>query len=200
MRNFTRKNVIIFIMIIALISSCMLNIVQFVGQKNEREKAEEEKGLIDSEYKLFYGEWEIKKFINFTASIPIAFAEKGEGGQPPKDIIGTKIFFDRDKILNNDKIVCTDPIYTISIIPILKNGQQFLGERSMSIKDLRIKGEYFNFITVKDGNFLNLDDVIGTEFYIVDNNTLILEYKACEFVMKRTAFIENAYLYEKEHS
>lgn len=211
MLNFCRKYVIFIVL--ALLFSCAMNVSQYVNPKNKTTEvdsdlepvflnnAQEKRQIVDSEYKLFYGEWEIKECINFTASVPNSTAEEGKESQYP-DIIGTKIYFNRDKILNNDKIVCTSPIYTIGIIPVLEKEQLFLGKHSMSIKGLGIEGEYFNFVTILDENNIDFvsDEIIGNTFYVVDNNTLVLEYNACEFIMKRTSFIDGANMFENEHN
>lgn len=211
MLNFFRKYVIF--VVLALLISCLMNISQYANLKNKTREAEselepvflnnnqEKRQVTDSEYKLFYGEWEIKECINFTASIPKSTAEEGEEPQYP-DIIGAKIYYSRDKILNNNKTVCTFPIYTIGVIPILEKEQLFLGKHSLSIKVLGIKGEYFNFVTVLDENNIDTvsDEIIGNTFYVVDNNTLVLEFNACEFIMKRTAFIDDADMFENEHN
>ncbi len=174
----------------------------YVGPEllEQTERIDLESWVGDSEYKLFYGEWEIKEFINFTASIPKTMTDEEELQYP--DIIGTKIYFDRDKVLNNGKIVCKSPVYTIGIIPVLEKEQLFLGKHSMSIKELGIKGEYFNFVTVASADNMNngSDEIMGKTFYVVDNNTLVLEYNACEFIMKRTAFIDDADMFENEHN
>lgn len=211
MLDFFRKYVLIIIFV--LLVSGLINIGQFFMLKNETSGLESElesispsdiqapKKIADFEYKLFYGEWEVKEFINFTASIPKSVTEEGEESQYP-DILGTKIYFTRDKIVNNDKIICSSPVYNIGIIPVVEKEQLFLGKHSMSIKELGIKGEYFNFVTVLDENNINnlSDEIIGNTFYVVDNNTLILEYNACEFIMRRIAFIEDADMFENEHN
>ena len=208
---FFRKYKVIIVYV--LLISCLMNIVLFTILINKTRRIiseadpiilnsiQEKNEIVDYEYKLFYGEWEVKEFINFTASIPKSTTEEGRETQYP-DIIGTKIYYNRDTIMNDDKIVCKSPIYSIGVIPVLENEQLFLGKHSMSIKELGIKGEYFNFVTVICEDYIDnvSNEIVGISFYIVDNNTLILEYNACEFIMKRTAFIENVDMFESEHN
>ena len=147
-------------------------------------------------YKLFYGEWEVKEYLNYTAEIPVD-EDNNNIEKNAESFIGMRVSYGKDGILNNNYLVLENPIYKISIIPVLKKEQNYLGKRSLSVNSLGIKGNYFNYVFAdgkKQGN------VFGDSFYIIDNNTLVTEYMAYEYFMKRVSFIENASMYEEEHN
>ena len=147
-------------------------------------------------YKLFYGEWEVKKYLNYTAEIPMN-EQDSNIEKSAESFVGMHVSYGKDGVLNNNHFVLENPIYKISIIPVLEKEQNYLGKRSLSVSSLGINGNYFNYVFAdgkKQGN------VFGDTFYIIDNNTLVTEYMACEYLMKRVSFIENASMYEEEHN
>lgn len=213
------KKIFIYIVILAFIISGISNVYFYINN-NARKAAEitshepdsealkaEVKLVIDNSlmnscYKLFYGEWEIIENLNYTSRL--FFSSQGELKEvDAPDVIGKRIYYSQSEILYDGTIVGTSPAYCIYIIPVIEDGQQqyFLGDHSISVMDLRIRGNYFNYVDVDCSENTNeLFPINSTSFYIVDNNTMVLENDGFEFLMKRVAFIENADMYEKEHN
>ncbi|WP_143320585.1 hypothetical protein [Clostridium sp. HBUAS56010] len=218
---FFSKKIFIYIVTLAFIISSIANIYLYLNNNAKKAppmipyepdcealKPEDEgktainNSLINSSYKMFYGEWEITDNLNYKSRLfPSPQGDLEEVVAP--DIIGNRIYFNQNEILFNNTIVGTSPSYWIYIIPVIENGQQqhFLGDHSISVMELGISGDYFNYVEVNCLETTNkLFPINSTSFYIIDNNTLIFEYDGFEFLMKRVAFIKNADMYEKEHN
>lgn len=107
----------------------------------------------DTNYKMFFGEWEVTKAINITST------------ENDNNIIGDMFYYDYDVIKRNSEIITETPIYMYYIIPE-EDSNPFYEQPSP--KELGINGPYSVRIKV------NNDYFDGAEFYVKDDQTLIL--------------------------
>jgi len=143
----------------------------------------------DPAYKLFFGEWKIRKVVGTNERFPDdPDAVQGE--------IGKKIIYLENKVILDGKVIIENPNYSIAIIPVHDPHMQYI-EYMPPLDEIGIKGDYFVFVDVLDNSGNYVTD-IGTLFYIKDDNTLIIfNDGGTYFEMTRIAHIKDAELGEK---
>lgn len=62
----------------------------------------------DTEYKIFFGEWEITEFLGVSRYCQ---------GKEQEEIIGYHIYYDAKKLEVDGKVVIEKPIYMLGLIP-----------------------------------------------------------------------------------
>lgn len=136
----------------------------------------------DTEYKLFYGEWKVNKILgkHLTLSVETEIAEK---------ILGKRITYSIDSVKNDDIEKVINPNYNYAIVPITQNKTYV--EKMPSLQQLGIDGEYFVYVYVYNTTGQG-DDILGTEFYIKDDSTLVMLYNDVYYELKRISYIEDA--------
>lgn len=150
------------------------------GKKDNNSSYNENK-YKDTEYKMFYGEWEVSKIIGEHKTLPVDIEEA-------KTNIGKRITYQQDKIIYEGQEERKDPLYNYSIIPV-KNPIRSYILKMPTLEEIGIKGEYFVFVWIRSP--MELKGFLGNEFYIKDDNTLIVSYYDVYYELKRISYIED---------
>ncbi|MDP4176812.1 MAG: hypothetical protein Q8900_00540 [Bacillota bacterium] len=130
----------------------------------------------DPLYKLFYGEWKINRVL--------AVDEKKGSSKESKNIIGKTIEYSYDNIKFNKNIKIDKPIYHFILAPT--EPDKTIIENLPSIKELGMQGKYFIGIEVADNA-----DIIGSQFYVKDDSTLIMFYQGTYYELTRISHTED---------
>jgi hypothetical protein len=153
------------------------------NQNEETINSLEVSPIYSSTYKLFYGEWEITEVIGYNHNYGKSFSGADK-------IVGTRVSYDREKILANGLTV-NNFKYSYTINPNIKDMCYF--NNTLTNQELGIKGEYYVFIHVETyipGVNLGIS-FVGDEFFILDDNRLILVKNNVFYLAERLSYIEN---------
>ncbi|MHB8131615.1 MAG: hypothetical protein ACYDEX_21750 [Mobilitalea sp.] len=155
-------------------------------QPNDSEDREPSsfKATRDGGYKMFYGEWEVTKIVG----VDIRYPNYPIDMERAESLIGRRVSYTYQSFKLEDVEMLKDPIYTIEILPVEKN-KSYIGGMP-TLEEIGITGNYFAFISIHNVNDL-LGDMDGTEFYVKDDNTLILFERDVYYELKRISYIEN---------
>lgn len=133
-------------------------------------------------YKLFFGEWEIKRVIGYNNKLGETLPEFSSN-------IGKKIFYGNDKI-ECDNLSLDNFLYSYTILPNEKNECYFYN--TLTNEQLGVSGKYYVFVHVETFiKELGYDSTafIGDEFFINDDNTLILVKYGVFYLAERVSHI-----------
>ncbi len=142
----------------------------------------EVKPKFNNTYKMFYGKWEIKNIFGYNNKLGETLPEFSSN-------IGKKIFYGNDKI-EYDNLSLDNFLYSYTILPNEKNECYFYN--TLTNEQLGISGEYYVFVHVE--TFIeelgsNSPKFIGDEFFIIDDNTLILVKDGVFYLAERVSHI-----------
>jgi len=131
------------------------------------------------EDEVFYGDWIFKDVI---ASGSVS----QNSDEDIKKIEGKRVFFSSDSVSFENKKI-NSPFY--KKMNVSKN--DFFNESYVDLNDLGIKKDYVTKVEVYlDSNYQNFWDSLGGEFYIKDNNTIIIDYGGDYFRLVRKISIK----------
>lgn len=137
----------------------------------------------DYEYKIFWGKWEITEFMGYG---------KYCDGEKQDEYIGNTVYYDEEIIRINDDVVLREPIYQFGIIPADKYSiyTRIYPQQGGDILWGNNK-EYFVHVQLKQTFTENKTFFeYGNRFYIVDENTLILDTDDGWYKMERLDYID----------
>ena len=167
-----------------------IEVTEKVGKSNE-EKAEKndenDVNSSDTQYKIFFGQWEVTKVV---------YARPGMNLEKAEAYIGMKINFTRDAIKIEGQNEILKPQYSIAIIPISNLKDSYVNKMP-TLGDIGINGEYFVYVYISTDNLIEKFHVPGNEFYIKDDDTLIALFEDMYYEIKRISYIEDAEIYKK---
>jgi hypothetical protein len=167
-----------------------IEVTEKVGKSNE-EKAEKndenDANSSDTQYKIFFGQWEVTKVV---------YARPGMNLEKAEAYIGMKISFTRDAIKIEGQNEILKPQYSIAIIPIFNLKDSYVNKMP-TLGDIGINGEYFVYVYISTDNLIEKFHVPGNEFYIKDDDTLIALFEDMYYEIKRISYIEDAEIYKK---
>lgn len=138
----------------------------------------------DYSYKIFYGEWELTEFMGIGQHFR---------GDHKKEYIGTKIYYDSKKIEINSEVVVDMPSYSCAIIPMDKwymfksamrpatGVEEMLGQDKPYFVHTVVENLY-----TKDNKYFEF----GSEFYIVNEDEMILETEDGWYKMERLSYLD----------
>ncbi len=184
---------LILIMFISLVCSCADNININNNKVLEKEsidsindeivqKESEVKPKFKNTYKMFYGKWEIKNILGYDNKLGETLPEFNLN-------IGKTIFYGNDKI-EYDDLTLENFLYSYTILPNEKDNCYFYN--TLTNEQLGISGEYYVFVhveTLTEELGANSPDFIGDEFFIIDDNTLVLVKNGVFYLAKRQTHI-----------
>ncbi|TCK93198.1 hypothetical protein EDC19_1387 [Natranaerovirga hydrolytica] len=158
---------------------------QVPESKDENNKAQEliDDTFIDKSYKIYYGEWQIKEMCGEH--------ERLGAHEDADELIGTKIYFNYDKVMINDELAITNPKYRISILP---SSIDYYTPYMPSHKEFGIVGNYFTYVSVYTGGESN-PLLISAGFYVKDDETLLLESNDAYYRVERIGYIPDVERY-----
>lgn len=124
-------------------------------------------------------------FQNFiqNGGIQLPYVENEEGAERN---IGKKVTYLPDTISIDNNVIIKNPRYDIAVVPVIDTDRSYI-EKMPTLKDLGIKGEYFVYVVVPSDR---LDHLFGEDFYVKDNETLIVSYEDVYYELKRISFYE----------
>lgn len=155
---------------------------QFEQKSGNSTNEQEYPKLEDTEYKMFYGEWEVAEVLGRHQKEPLEM-------EIAEELIGNSIAFYREEILIDGIQVVKDPGYHFTIIPVIPDKKYI---RYMpSLKEIGITGNYFIYVYIYNV-FDQTGDLFGAEFYIKDDQTLVMFYQEVYYELKRISYIEDA--------
>lgn len=140
-------------------------------------------------YKLFYGEWKVEEVL---FEHPRIGPDEGY-----LDIIGKTVYYDKTLYKEDGNMISDEPFYDIAIIPRTNKPfeSDFWGEFDMGLGD-----KYFVFVSINfDWVFDEREFPFASEFYIKDDNTLILSSHNCLYRMSRVSYIDGYWEGMLEH-
>jgi hypothetical protein len=124
-------------------------------------------------YKLFYGEWRVAELLTDRGSI--------------EDVEGLTLEYTPDMVRIGDK-VAVNPHYAISLIPIVEERQNYTSyEVSVQTITGQEKGFFVYVRAIVEPWYV---DDFGLQFYIRDDDTLVMEYDQFFVLLKRVRHIE----------
>ena len=133
-------------------------------------------------YKLFYGEWEIVSVI-----------EGRNFDQLQTDnYIGKIVKYANDSIIVDGEVVLAAPAYAYGIIP-MDYYAEFSQGYGPNEPIFDLDNEYFVYVWVETwvrGDYSE-EERSFKQFYVVDDNTLVLDAIDGYYIMKRLAYMEN---------
>jgi len=144
--------------------------------------------LRDNEYKLFYGTWTVNKVICGKQIRGITFDIIDV-----KKFIGFKIKYSNYSIEVNGQKKVDNPNYCIAVVPNQQNITYIPGLPSFG--ELGFTGPYVSFVTANHSEDLINEPFKFTQFYIKDDNTLILFDGGYLYELKRISHLEDAELH-----
>lgn len=165
------------------IISIILLLIVIIGQGKSMAKDVERHFQTDYEYKMFFGKWEVTEFMG-----------KGQYcyGEKQEAFIGSTVYYDNSKIQINEVTVLKRPTYQFGIIPNDKHSiyTQIYPAEGSDVLWGREEG-YFVHVQLRqnvteEGDFFEF----GDKFYIVDENTIILDTEDGWYKMKRLDYID----------
>ncbi|MHB8131830.1 MAG: hypothetical protein ACYDEX_22890, partial [Mobilitalea sp.] len=122
-------------------------------------------------YKMFYGEWEIAKIVG----LDIRYPNYPIDMEWAKSLIGRRVSYTYESFKIDDVEILKDPVYTIVISPVMEN-KSYIGGMP-TLEEIGITGNYFAFIYIYNVHDFS-GDLDGREFYVKDDNTLVLFERA----------------------
>ena len=137
----------------------------------------------DTEYKLFFGEWEVSKIVGQHQTLLVDINKA-------KRYLGKKVLFLQEKISFDNQVKITNPKYDLAVVPIINQDKSYI-EKMPSLKEIGINGEYFIYVYVNMYQE-NYSSFLGDEFYIKDDKTLVAFYNDVYYELKRVSYIEDA--------
>jgi len=137
-------------------------------------------------YRLYYGEWIVKDVISQHLRLG--------GDEGYEDLLNMNIYYDESTFKNSLGMLTQNPAYDISIIPYNEFSNQFFPEQWLNewLQDTN----YFAFvqiINVKNGVDDSFYEKAGSEFVVVDDNTLIMFAYNCLYRLERVSSTRNGY-------
>lgn len=132
-------------------------------------------------YKLFYGKWRISSVIqgrNYKEEHVDAY-------------LGKVVEYAEDSIKVDEKEVLTAPVYAYGVFPIEIYGV-FVQGYSPEETYLKSQNDYFIYVSVETvSREFTREDYAFKNFFIIDDDTLVLDAYDVFFVMERLAYAEN---------
>ena len=154
---------------------------------NSTPKRKGPKYKADDAHKFFYGIWEFTKVVS---------QHSGLGGDEGyEDVIGTQVAYSPDIYLCNGNVI-RYPTYLMNIFPQDPDRYNpFLGDqRQTNLEDLLPGARYFIWIQIvnKGGVDSEADgELLGTEFFLKDEDTMYAFDYNCIYEMKRIGGVED---------
>ena len=154
---------------------------------NSTPKRKGPKYKADDAHKFFYGIWELTKVVS---------QHSGLGGDEGyEDVIGTQVAYSPDIYLCNGTVI-RYPTYLMNIFPQDPDRYNpFLGDqRQTNLEDLLPGARYFIWIQIvnKGGVDSEADgELLGTEFFLKDEDTMYAFDYNCIYEMKRIGGVED---------
>ena len=154
---------------------------------NSTPKRKGPKYKADDAHKFFYGIWELTKVVS---------QHSGLGGDEGyEDVIGTQVAYLPDIYLCNGTVI-RYPTYLMNIFPQDPDRYNpFLGDqRQTNLEDLLPGARYFIWIQIvnKGGVDSEADgELLGTEFFLKDEDTMYAFDYNCIYEMKRIGGVED---------
>ena len=154
---------------------------------NSTPKRKGPKYKADDAHKFFYGIWELTKIVS---------QHSGLGGDEGyEDVIGTQVAYSPDIYLCNGNVI-RYPTYLMNIFPQDPDRYNpFLGDqRQTNLEDLLPGARYFIWIQIvnKGGVDSEADgELLGTEFFLKDEDTMYAFDYNCIYEMKRIGGVED---------
>ena len=136
-------------------------------------------------YKLFYGKWEITSVI-----------EGGPNYDESKtdEYTGRVVKYTADSIKVDGEEVLTAPAYAYGILPRESSWKFARAYEPRDTWFFDVNGGYFVYVWVETwirDDYEGENEKVFKNFYIVDDNTLILDAFDGYYVMERLEYIEN---------
>jgi len=132
-------------------------------------------------YKTFYGEWEIVSYLSLTRQTHSSIC-----------VIGEVFSIDQCGFLYADQLYRAE--YAYNIVPIIGETQRHVLP-DIDIKEMGFKGDFFVYIIAyyysEESERWMCIDKPGSNFYILDSDTLIIDVNGGAFIAKRLNYIEN---------
>ena len=132
-------------------------------------------------YKIFYGEWEIISYLSLTRQTHSSIC-----------VIGEVFTIDQQGFLYADQLYRAE--YAYNIVPIIGGTQRHVLP-DIDIKEMGFEGNFFVYVIAyyysDEGERWTSINKPGSNFYILDNETLIIDFNGGAFIAKRLNYIEN---------
>lgn len=159
----------LIILLVSFLSIIFIGLCTHSSEKKAALKLTTQSG----QYVLFLGEWVVEDLLY-----------QGKMSDPNWDIekpIGVRLYFEDDKILENDELAIENAEYVISILP--KTDISFI-QKMPNQEEMGIYGEYINFVDCI-GHHTGNSIIQDYGFFVKDDDTLILFTMNSLFELKR---------------
>jgi len=132
-------------------------------------------------YKIFYGEWEIVSYLSLTRQTHSSIS-----------VIGEVFSIDQQGFLYAEQLYRAE--YAYNIVPIIGQTQRHVLP-DIDINEMGFEGNFFVYVIAyyfsEEGERWMCIDKPGSNFFILDSDTLIIDVNGGAFIAKRLNNIEN---------